>query len=1491
MKQPIKGSRGGSRRGAGRTSKIQKETRRQAELTSHGGGITAFLGTSKPQEGNKTLRGPDPVLPSTSHREADELIENISSTAVSATANAQELFESEILDEYYVDTDGESSDDRAEVENDWNESDEEVEDHNVPRSEQPETNVVKVQVRAFIQEIMTQTHVAKDIANGQIVFKAKDPRLGQKSQLEDWVRQDMHVFIPTRWTNSLYHVATMPCPSTNCINRWNTAEVGFAYPPSRIVRGWDRDFQLIGYRYKCNSCQTGFNSLNPNSVVHLPLHIRERFQYVIFHRSATTIQVADLFHSYFQAAGSLSGFRDLWNSSRYLRHTKMHIDYLGYYSALFSIIDTYNNEPLIQAGMGAKKVKPIVLPFPLASDPNTFNMTKIYSGFVTNLAMAVCEKLRTWMETYTDNLTATIISADLTFKQRNRHAKINGVSPIVARMNIMNEFGQVRKSVFLPNKTLAEQEKVLMDLAQTLRDNGQLPPTEVYIDNPRAEASIYLKVWEHLAGNVAPSKTGYIKSFALVDYGRTIKIYDNYASACAAASLLKTTLEASAKKYISLDTEHNFYFKERKVIIGTKAATIQIALPDDDCVHLFRPCRWKPSNIPPALKDILLNSEIKKVGRNISFDFGCLEERFASEDLKLHGLDIGAVELARLAKEKGIVDKANVSLQKIVETCLERHLEKPSNVRSSGNWENPILATPFAHYAASDALAGLLAYEYMISLPDKDVPLNLTPEFIKEGQKVEYVYRSGGVRVIAKGVITSLPDRNNVIKVGNIELKNGRCLVMFNECLARNHVLPWGQGKIGDKMANGNSINVILNTSMLRAIVPVIGVIEHRPAIVDYTRTEMLNSNNSSCRQCGVAAESRGLLDEDGQFICEKCFGMVVESDEEDTSLHILQHVHLDVFHAMQRITVPQNHVFHTQFYRQLSNAFFLLNPTDVKAVSEALQENYGVSFRSQLAANPRWIHERVRRYIPGPVLLAKRLTMVLETFSSNDKMDPVMKKPLLDKESTKCFLAVIEDAKAGFISDPPGVDLYYSKSRPDKLGLTLYRSRRGTSALEALHQKQNQLASYWNLGTRMLDYFLLFQNTHHNLKVSERELGWVPIGHYHHHLLDVLQEQEVQLFGVVKTYSWFAGTKDWCRGVGSSGFIPLAFQEKLQDVSFEDMNGLMKQGCTRDVAWLAFKQQSIPPHLPVSNEMERKLFEKLLPKYVKAKGFDSLEMAKAWNNDHAILKDKSATVYKTTAQFLESYFEEYAFLQIKKTALSKDITGLRDLEYRLRTAYLEGNLPWDLAGQEIQKIWQRLLDNSCEPLYPSLINELEIVLPFEEVNDVDKCGECRLVKNSSDWVQCDSASCELWFHLACVGFPTVETVPEKWTCPKCGLRKQPPGGERIPQGIITGPVGVIHQPMNLDVVVKPPWDLPICENCGYYMCPATQNASVKDSTRCYLNLPRSRAPKVCSNCKHVSCRGSSQKYDCPVNIFVEKRRLPTRSGGEKRYREGSGDE
>ncbi|KAJ3818006.1 hypothetical protein F5880DRAFT_1687260 [Lentinula raphanica] len=111
----------------------------------------------------------------------------------------------------------------------------------------------------------------------------------------------------------------------------------------------------------------------------------------------------------------------------------------------------------------------------------------------------------------------------------------------------------------------------------------------------------------------------------------------------------------------------------------------------------------------------------------------------------------------------------------------------------------------------------------------------------------------------------------------------------------------------------------------------------------------------------------------------------------------------------------------------------FIRVKEDEDRVRDILQKK-GIDWEYAKRAKASSINQRIRRYIPQRDVLVKRLQLLFSSYEGIEARE--MAKRLL------------ETARLGFLSDPPGISLYYHMGT-DRDGLPLYRTIRGTNSVE----------------------------------------------------------------------------------------------------------------------------------------------------------------------------------------------------------------------------------------------------------------------------------------------------------------------------------------------------------------------------------------------------------------------------------------------------------
>ncbi|KAJ3005399.1 UNVERIFIED_CONTAM: hypothetical protein HDU68_004629 [Siphonaria sp. JEL0065] len=89
--------------------------------------------------------------------------------------------------------------------------------------------------------------------------------------------------------------------------------------------------------------------------------------------------------------------------------------------------------------------------------------------------------------------------------------------------------------------------------------------------------------------------------------------------------------------------------------------------------------------------------------------------------------------------------------------------------------------------------------------------------------------------------------------------------------------------------------------------------------------------------------------------------------------------VKLDSIHGMMRVELPKKHPLAGVFLTKMCDAFFILDPDDVRRVDEYLRKEKITTFEEELLQNPDWCLKHVCCYIPEPEELYKRVKEVLD--------------------------------------------------------------------------------------------------------------------------------------------------------------------------------------------------------------------------------------------------------------------------------------------------------------------------------------------------------------------------------------------------------------------------------------------------------------------------------------------------------------------------------
>lgn len=370
-------------------------------------------------------------------------------------------------------------------------------------------------------------------------------------------------------------------------------------------------------------------------------------------------------------------------------------------------------------------------------------------------------------------------------------------------------------------------------------------------------------------------------------------------------------------------------------------------------------------------------------------------------------------------------------------------------------------------------------------------------------------------------------------------------------------------------------------------------------------------------------------------------------NDHEDGNLEatveLITRIFGDAFHVMDRIKVPIRHAAKPSYFMALRDAIFLLNPEDVRNVKKA----YTISDKEwcrMMSFNFNFIANRVRRRIPPPDILYPRVKAVYDYFQ--DVIDPTSNLPLFNVNARKKAINVLEMIKAGLLSDPPGVSFYVKvlnhdgSPKTDKKGLQLYRSIRGTNLVESIHQTYTRAFGHSRAGIMYSDNLLTYIRHIHNWRCSLRNRpGFPRLRHFDGEAIDTVNDLYEYVFGVVKYPDWVT-----TREVINPHTIKSPFGVVSNTSNDCNTQQQRPKKFKNSKEYIAYRQHSDIPYLPVSGKHEYELYNELLKNCLhdgKALSSDSTfqEMRRKWN---AVAKGDLNGIYYKTKTHLAKYYKTW---------------------------------------------------------------------------------------------------------------------------------------------------------------------------------------------------------------------------------------------------------
>jgi hypothetical protein len=197
------------------------------------------------------------------------------------------------------------------------------------------------------------------------------------------------------------------------------------------------------------------------------------------------------------------------------------------------------------------------------------------------------------------------------------------------------------------------------------------------------------------------------------------------------------------------------------------------------------------------------------------------------------------------------------------------------------------------------------------------------------------------------------------------------------------------------------------------------------------------------------------------------------QSQQEELVM-LLTQILEDIFHVENRLLrlLLQDHSAFKAFAFAFTQAIFVYDKDDKAAVEKFLQ-SHSMTWDHALQVKKTAVHRRVRRYVPPPDVLCPTLQKLFDCWKDVPcSLDPE-KGPLFNQKARKQAENILHTARQGFLSDPPGIPLYY-KIGVDRNGLNYYRTVRGTNSIEGgIHMPLRRTFGSLNASPELTDALL----------------------------------------------------------------------------------------------------------------------------------------------------------------------------------------------------------------------------------------------------------------------------------------------------------------------------------------------------------------------------------------------------------------------------------
>ncbi|KAF7354259.1 hypothetical protein MVEN_01113900 [Mycena venus] len=516
----------------------------------------------------------------------------------------------------------------------------------------------------------------------------------------------------------------------------------------------------------------------------------------------------------------------------------------------------------------------------------------------------------------------------------------------------------------------------------------------------------------------------------------------------------------------------------------------------------------RPTDVVSCLQSILTSRRIIKIGHEIkqtllliSYALGLPELEKVTNSVNAPVLDIG-----KHARLKGITEDIHVSLHTLASIILRRSYTE-LDPKPELAWS---ICPPSSQRLKDLAREVDCIWSLYCSLvPRNSVGLPLSDEAaVSVGQLVTVVYRckpgAEGIIVEHPGYLDAIMDslrnthRFNVTKTRSV-VKITKVLVAGQKHHLMKQTLSW--------IAEHGGLLVVATTPADIGLHD-----EFNPIPMDTgasRETFELKSDETSILDNDSGLSDTDSLDQlrDELQNLENVLQQRYQGDPVATK--ILD----DAFHFMDRLLrlLSKKHSVFKDFAFQFSEAIYIRDKDDEDAV-RAVIEKKGGKWSYMIRARADAMNKRIRKFIPQPNILVKRLTCLFNAYKDITCPTATGKKaPFFSDEARKMSERLIVTAQLGYLSDPLDIPLHYLTGR-DRDGLNLYRRIRGSNTNEGgWHMPLRRMFGSLNSASELGEALIMTFAYRRNISVGYKNRTGKPYkGHYDLWLRDEIAELAV---------------------------------------------------------------------------------------------------------------------------------------------------------------------------------------------------------------------------------------------------------------------------------------------------------------------------------------------------------------------------------------------